>query len=171
MNPIPYSLARNSRLETSRGHWMPTWVARRQSSPSVSARRHPTSRQAGGRVPPKGKMAIRSDHRARKPTKARDERGSRRPKGQIRFSITSAKGRETGTGGRARACHIVTLEKMTHLEQLHLLMFTQHKLGRFPPLRGVFPTVFDQARRMSIDLDGGTRANLAMPPHETCELS
>lgn len=35
------------------------------------------------------------------------------------------------------------LEGKTHLEQLHLLMFTQHKLGRFPPLGGMFPTVFD----------------------------
>ena len=44
-------------------------------------------------------------------------------------------------------------KKKTRLEQLHLLMFTQHKLGRFPPLRGMFPTMFDQTRGMSVNLE------------------
>lgn len=40
----------------------------------------------------------------------------------------------------------------TYLQQLDLLMLAQHKFRSFAPLRGMFPSVFDKARWMAVDL-------------------
>lgn len=42
--------------------------------------------------------------------------------------------------------------KIVYLEELNLLVFTQKKLGSLTPVWGMFPTVFNQAGRMTIDL-------------------
>jgi len=42
--------------------------------------------------------------------------------------------------------------KIEYLEELNLLVFTQKKLGSLTPVWGMFPTVFNQAGRMTIDL-------------------
>ena len=48
--------------------------------------------------------------------------------------------------GRGRKVDIL------YLEELDLLVFTQKELGSLTPVRGVLPTVFDQAGRVAIDL-------------------
>lgn len=42
--------------------------------------------------------------------------------------------------------------EIVYLEELNLLVFTQKKLRSLPPVWGMLPTVFGQARRVTIDL-------------------
>lgn len=57
-------------------------------------------------------------------------------------------------------------KKKAHLEQLHLLVFAQHKLGGFSPLGCVLPTMLDQTGGMSIYLEGGLNLAMAVMPCE-----
>jgi hypothetical protein len=40
----------------------------------------------------------------------------------------------------------------TNLEQLDLLVFAEDKLGCLTPVRSVFPSVFDETRRVTVNL-------------------
>ena len=55
------------------------------------------------------------------------------------------------------------VQASSHLEELDLLMLAQDELGRFAPVWSVFPAVFDQARWMSVNLQGRIRIDTAWP--------